>query len=422
MQNLLRSLLIQKSRKNSKSLWFLVQLLVGAKMTPNLEALRTNHRVTDKNLKSTLNGMTEDIARGEVKLKKPVELRPGYTLALFSETRFGYAYAVIDGAKQVVARFELEKTMNKDVWTPHVLIAKTEQGKGLAYSIYAYFLEKGMVFMAGETQSQGASGLWAKLGQKYPQFIVHHAMNGDLTYLGESVDPKVMKKDETRIIMLGKGQTMQKVAKKTKMKMRASTMEARTFTNKSDVKRAAEELMKKLVTSINDYSLNSIDLTLRSNSDIEDVLSDFIGLGFKPFKPAAWEIDSKMRRARFLAIGERMPILVKENSNGWGTTVILLGEVLPKFRDLLFAFRNLIDGEPCLSISTMVPSVQGLQMEFSIKGQVSAAVFTAPKDSVVGILRDQGFHPAAGNMLISKKLGLYVSYSGNSVTAMDSRY
>lgn len=191
---------------------------------------------------------------------------------------------------------------------------------------------------------------------------------------------------------------------------------ARTFKDKSEALKYAQVLVKQLREfSINDYSINTVDQSINSrNGEMEEVISDLVKLGYKGFVPSIWKLNPKLRRARFLSIEAKYPIMVRESRTGWGTTIVMMGKSLPRYRKAADAFRPFLEDEVELDVATIVPGTMSLQMNGRLKPNVDG-------DALLDTLTRNGFK-AHGNMLLSQKLGLYLKIDDRVLSFIDSQY
>jgi hypothetical protein len=111
---------------------------------------------------------------------------------------------------------ELSKNADPVLRAPHAKFAEDYQRLGIATAIYRWWLDAGNSLISGARQSVGANALWFKLGRDYPLFYAD-LRNKKLCYLGRQVDEARRQDLHTRVLMLGKGCTLQRLAAQTGM-------------------------------------------------------------------------------------------------------------------------------------------------------------------------------------------------------------
>jgi len=107
----------------------------------------------------------------------------------------------------------------QNLLTPHATFAERAQGKGYASAIYKWALNHGMCFMSSGTQSPGANMMWEKLGRTYPWFLIRVPVNQPAEFLGhgEGLTKQQLNSYEVRLVLLGKGWTLEKFMKRFKI-------------------------------------------------------------------------------------------------------------------------------------------------------------------------------------------------------------
>ena len=112
---------------------------------------------------------------------------------------------------------EVSKRADRHVRAPHSKYDPHYQRRGLATAIYRWGLDAGLCLMTGARQSTGAHALWHSLARRYQLGYVD-LRGKTLTYLGRQVSPQVLDDLHTRMILLGKGWTVDRFAKSTEMR------------------------------------------------------------------------------------------------------------------------------------------------------------------------------------------------------------
>ena len=133
-----------------------------------------------------------------------------------------YIY-VEDGQRDCLAGYivfnrlvELNKRADPYLRAPHAKFAEGYQRLGIASAIYRWWLDAGNCLISGARQSVGANALWFKLGRRYPLFYAD-LRNKKLCYLGRQVDEARRQDLHTRVLMLGSGCTLERLAEQTGM-------------------------------------------------------------------------------------------------------------------------------------------------------------------------------------------------------------
>ena len=94
--------------------------------------------------------------------------------------------------------------------------APAYQRLGIAGVIYRWWLDAGNCLISGARQSSGANALWHKLGKHYPLAYVD-LRNKRLCYLDRQVSEARRQDLHTRMLMLGRGCSMERLAEQTGM-------------------------------------------------------------------------------------------------------------------------------------------------------------------------------------------------------------
>ncbi|WP_439672141.1 N-acetyltransferase [Cupriavidus necator] len=103
----------------------------------------------------------------------------------------------------------IEVGRRADPWVraPHTKFAPAYQRRGLARALYRWALDGGLCLLSGARQSAGANALWQVLAADYPMGYVD-LRHKTLTWLGQAVDAPVREGLHTRMLLLGRGWTL----------------------------------------------------------------------------------------------------------------------------------------------------------------------------------------------------------------------
>ncbi|CAJ97034.1 N-acetyltransferase [Cupriavidus necator] len=103
----------------------------------------------------------------------------------------------------------IEVGRRADPWVraPHTKFAPAYQRRGLARALYRWALDGGLCLLSGARQSAGANALWQALAADYPMGYVD-LRHKTLTWLGQAVDAPVREGLHTRMLLLGRGWTL----------------------------------------------------------------------------------------------------------------------------------------------------------------------------------------------------------------------
>lgn len=105
---------------------------------------------------------------------------------------------------------EVNRRADPVLRAPHSKYAAAYQRRGIATAIYRWWLDSGNCLISGARQSTGAHALWQSLNQQYGMIYVD-LRNKTLRCLGRQVSAAVQADLHTRLIMLGKGWTAEKL-------------------------------------------------------------------------------------------------------------------------------------------------------------------------------------------------------------------
>ncbi|GGI17111.1 N-acetyltransferase [Oxalicibacterium faecigallinarum] len=114
---------------------------------------------------------------------------------------------------------ELNRRQDKYLRATHSKYAPAYQRKGIASTLYRWWLDGGNCLISGARQSAGAYGLWHSLSEDYALIYVD-LRSKTLRFLGREVSPHVREDLHTRMIMLGKDVALETLATHTEMIMR----------------------------------------------------------------------------------------------------------------------------------------------------------------------------------------------------------
>lgn len=193
-------------------------------------------------------GMTElriDVGRGEERIDRELEVlhrrlkRPGDALhgiasVPMDDPRFVIHHREADGEFYLYVEdvrrgrlagttvfnrlIELDRRADRYLRAPHSQYAPAYRRRGLATAIYRWGLEAGLCLITGARQSPAAHALWGRLARHYP---LHHVDLRDkrLAWLGTQVSPETLSALHTRMLLLGRGWTLQALADATGMRL-----------------------------------------------------------------------------------------------------------------------------------------------------------------------------------------------------------
>ena len=111
---------------------------------------------------------------------------------------------------------ELNRQASPYLHAPHAKLASDYQRLGIASIVYRWWLDAGNCLISGARQSVGANILWHKLSRDY-SLLYADVRNKQLSYLGTQVS-EVRRQDlHTRMLMLGRGRTLEQLTEQTGM-------------------------------------------------------------------------------------------------------------------------------------------------------------------------------------------------------------
>ena len=149
---------------------------------------------------------------------------PGLVLRYREADGEHYVY-IEDPARRCLAGYvvfnrliEVNRRADSHLRAPHAKLAPAYQRRGIATTIYRWWLDRGNTLITGARQSAGAQALWLSLGKHYELLYVELRAN-QLRCLGLQVDSRVRQDLHTRIVMLGRGWDVDRLAQATRMQV-----------------------------------------------------------------------------------------------------------------------------------------------------------------------------------------------------------
>jgi hypothetical protein len=104
---------------------------------------------------------------------------------------------------------EVNRRIDPLVRGPHSKYAAAYQRRGIASAVYQWGLER-FCLVSGARQSEAAHALWLSLGRRYPLGYIT-LRDKEVRYLGTEIPPELRDDLETRMILLGRGCTFDKL-------------------------------------------------------------------------------------------------------------------------------------------------------------------------------------------------------------------
>ncbi len=387
----------------------------------NLEAVRLTVKISDAQVNKRLD---EDLTRMHSHglfnglLKKAIKTDEPHLVILTSNEGYGTTAYLYDSDEQLIAgKLELEPSgLGRKVLEPHTMFRNVYRGQGYAYALYDMVLRNGVCLVTGGEQSSSANALWWKLTHQWDWFWLEYT-DYSVAYLGQQLDPREQRLQQNRMVLLGRGWTVEKFKKEVKMKMpeMAGVIDAKTFADRSEAKKMGDMLVQKLNEhSQFDYSRNDIDNAVSCSGDVDDAVSDMARLGYRPFtfKKAGWNLERRLRNAVFMSVNGQLPIVVREPASGFGTVITFLGKSLQKFQ-ILDEMRALLAPGADISLETMVPGTIGLCVTCDIDKEVR---------DIINELEHAGFVKTPSGHYLNKRVGLYVQPVGRKLRFIDSMF
>lgn len=149
---------------------------------------------------------------------------PGLVLRYREADGEHYVY-IEDPARRCLAGYvvfnrliEVDRRADPHLRAPHAKFAPAYQRRGIATTIYRWWLDRGNTLITGARQSAGAHALWLSLGKHYELLFVELRAK-QLRCLGHQVDSRVRHDLHTRIVMLGRGWDVARLAQSTGMQV-----------------------------------------------------------------------------------------------------------------------------------------------------------------------------------------------------------
>jgi hypothetical protein len=175
--------------------------------------------------------VADELARLNERLRTPGDALHGLPRAPLGDGRFELRWREDDGelfvyVMEVAARrlagttvfnrlVELNRRADRHLRSPHSRYGDAYRRRGLASAVYRWQLDAGQCLISGARQSPGAHALWRSLGQHYAWGYVTIEPDKSLRWLGTSVPEAVQNALHTRLVMLGRGWTLARLAQST---------------------------------------------------------------------------------------------------------------------------------------------------------------------------------------------------------------
>jgi hypothetical protein len=106
---------------------------------------------------------------------------------------------------------ELGRRADAHLRAPHSKYSRHYQRRGIASAVYRWALDRGMCLITGARQSAAAHALWQALSARYELGYVA-LKDRKLAYLGPRVAPELLSDFHTRMVLFGKGWTLERFA------------------------------------------------------------------------------------------------------------------------------------------------------------------------------------------------------------------
>ncbi len=120
---------------------------------------------------------------------------------------------------------EVSRRADPHLRAPHSKYAPAYQRRGIATAIYRWWLESGRCLITGARQSAEAHALWQSLARRYDLVYVE-LRDKALACLGRQIDGQTLEDLHTRMILLGKGWSEERLAMKAGMLLPAGARSA----------------------------------------------------------------------------------------------------------------------------------------------------------------------------------------------------
>lgn len=176
---------------------------------------RISHRLVATGLMKDLKVKPSafNVHEGMLKPKKFVPLGGGYFFQALG-TQDDDRLIVYNG--KVVGEYSNSfEDFDEKIVNPHSRLLPEHRGKGVMRRLYQHVLDEGYCFISGKRHSVSANRLWESLSRTNPWFLVDRKNLSHLVFLGQDVSPKIAQRKDTRIVLLGKGWTVEKFMKET---------------------------------------------------------------------------------------------------------------------------------------------------------------------------------------------------------------
>ncbi|MGD9944344.1 MAG: N-acetyltransferase [Burkholderiaceae bacterium] len=102
---------------------------------------------------------------------------------------------------------EVGRRADRCLRSPHAKFDDAYQRRGLASTVYGWMLESGLCLLSGARQSPGAHALWRSLARRHEHGYLR-LEDKVPHYLGREVAPQVFDQLNTRMLLLGRGWTL----------------------------------------------------------------------------------------------------------------------------------------------------------------------------------------------------------------------
>jgi hypothetical protein len=106
---------------------------------------------------------------------------------------------------------ELDRRADPHLRAPHSRYSRHYQRRGIATAVYRWALQRGMCLITGARQSDAAHHLWQALSAHYELGYVS-LESRKLSYLGSRIDPALLADFRTRMVLLGRDWTLERLA------------------------------------------------------------------------------------------------------------------------------------------------------------------------------------------------------------------
>ncbi len=111
---------------------------------------------------------------------------------------------------------EVNRQIDPYLRAPHSKYGQAYQRRGIAAAVYRWWLNRNQCLISGARQSVGANALWRALSKEYKLLFVE-LQDRKLRYLGRHIDDESIEDLGTRMILLGRGWSLQEFSEVTRM-------------------------------------------------------------------------------------------------------------------------------------------------------------------------------------------------------------